>query len=171
MMFFHFLVSGNMASSQSRIFSHFSFHLRNLWCKISLIVQSILDPSIYGINIGCTNCCAWLVDGWKLGRLCTSISWSELEDTCETILLSWETLVIITQAEFLDALGISGLWNFDLRPLPIDTRTLYIEQARNKLVNCFKYCEDTVDNILHTDRVFLLHCSPWDSGNLVSGHS
>ena len=29
MTFLHFLDSGNMASSQSKIFSHFSFHLRN----------------------------------------------------------------------------------------------------------------------------------------------
>ena len=57
MTFMHFLDSGNMASSQSRIFSHFSFHLRNLWYKLSFTVQSILGPSIYGINISGTNCC------------------------------------------------------------------------------------------------------------------
>ena len=34
MTFLHFLDSGNTASSQSRIFSHFSFYLRNLWYKL-----------------------------------------------------------------------------------------------------------------------------------------
>ena len=44
--FLHLFASGNMASSQSRIFSHFSFHLRNLWYKLSFTVQSMLHPSI-----------------------------------------------------------------------------------------------------------------------------
>ena len=33
----HLLDSGNMTSSQSNVFSHFSFHLRNLWYKLSTI--------------------------------------------------------------------------------------------------------------------------------------
>ena len=54
MTFLHFLESGNMASLQSNIFSHFSFHLRNLWYKLSFTVQPIFGPSIYCINMGCT---------------------------------------------------------------------------------------------------------------------
>ena len=54
MTFLHFMESGNMTSSQSNMFSHFSFHLRNLWYKLSLTVQSIFGTSIYGINMGFT---------------------------------------------------------------------------------------------------------------------
>ena len=46
MNFLHFLDSGNMASSQSRILSHFSFQVRNLCYKCSFTVQSIFGPSI-----------------------------------------------------------------------------------------------------------------------------
>ena len=35
MTFLHFFDSGNMASSQSRMFSYFSFHFKNLWYKPS----------------------------------------------------------------------------------------------------------------------------------------
>ena len=46
MTYLHFLDSDTMASSQSNILSHFSFHLRNLWFKPSLTVKSISGPSI-----------------------------------------------------------------------------------------------------------------------------
>ena len=46
MTFLHFFDSGNIASSQSRILSHFSFHFKNLWYKLSFTIQSILGPSI-----------------------------------------------------------------------------------------------------------------------------
>ena len=62
--FLAFLGICNMASSQSNMFSHFSFHLRNLWYKLSFTVQSIFGPSIYDINMACTKDCNWLVDGW-----------------------------------------------------------------------------------------------------------
>ena len=49
-------------SSHSKIFSHLSFHLRNLWYNASLTVQSIFGPSIYGMYILLyTGCGAW---GW-----------------------------------------------------------------------------------------------------------
>ena len=44
--FLHCLFSGNMASSHSRMFSHFKCHLRNLWYRPSFTVQSILGPSM-----------------------------------------------------------------------------------------------------------------------------
>ena len=100
MNFLHFLESGNMASSQSNVFSHLSFHLRNLWYKLSFTVQSIFGPSIY-VNIGCTEGCDWLVEGWINYGLWTSISTSELKDSCETMELSWQTLVLTTWAELL----------------------------------------------------------------------
>ena len=75
MTFLHFLESGNMASSQSNMFSHFSFHLRNLCYKISFTVQSIFGPSIYGINMDCIKGCGWLIDGWIN-------YWSFLMTTC-----------------------------------------------------------------------------------------
>ena len=100
MTFLHLLESGNMASSQSNMFSHFSFHLRNLWHKLSFTVQSIFGPSTYGINMGHTKGCGWLVDGWINCWLWASISTSEVEHSCETIEVSWQTLVFTTWAEF-----------------------------------------------------------------------
>ena len=44
--FLHSFDSGNMASSQSRIFSHFTFQFKNLWYKPSFTVHSSLGPSI-----------------------------------------------------------------------------------------------------------------------------
>ena len=44
--FLHCLISGNMASSHSRMFSYFKSHLRNLWYRPSFTVQSILGPSM-----------------------------------------------------------------------------------------------------------------------------
>ena len=44
--FLHCLLSGNMASSHSRMFSHFKCHLRNLWYRPSFTVQSILGTSM-----------------------------------------------------------------------------------------------------------------------------
>ena len=44
--FLHFLLSESITSSHSRIFSHFKYHFRHLWCRPSLTVQSILGPSM-----------------------------------------------------------------------------------------------------------------------------
>ena len=60
MSFLHCLVSDSIASSQSKMFSHFSFHFRNWWYKPSMTVQSILGPSMYD-----TNCCSCL---WRLAE-------------------------------------------------------------------------------------------------------
>ena len=100
MTFLHFLESGSMASSQSNTFSHFSFHLRNIWYKLSFTVQSVFGPSIYGINMGCTKGCDWLADGWINCGLWTSISTSELKDSCKTIAFCWQAIVLKTWAEF-----------------------------------------------------------------------
>ena len=56
--FLHCLLSDRVVSLQSKIFSHFSFHFRNQWYKPSLTVQSILGPSMYGMNG-----CSWV---WRL---------------------------------------------------------------------------------------------------------
>ena len=40
---------GRAVSSHSKIFSHLSFHLRNLWYNALLTVQSISGPLMYGI--------------------------------------------------------------------------------------------------------------------------
>ena len=117
MTFLHFYDSVNMASLQSKIFSQFSFHLRNMWYKLSFTVQSIFDPSIYGINIGRIKYYGTLVAGWEHCGLCTSISTSELEESWEIIELFGLTLVSITWAEFFAAPGILGLWKLGHRPL------------------------------------------------------
>ena len=170
MTFLHFFAFSNMASSQSRIFSHFSFHLRNLWYMLSFTVQSILGPSIEGINMGCTNDCDWLVDAGKCCALCTSISWSELKKSCNIIGVSWLTLVSITQAEFLVALGILGLWILGHRPL--SSRYNKIKQyisgtSWNKLVKL----QITVITLETLDVTWAeygkLYSSLWDSGNLT----
>ena len=41
------------------MFSHFSFHFRNLWYNPSFTIQSILGPSMYGTNV----CPSWGLDG------------------------------------------------------------------------------------------------------------
>ena len=53
--FLHFFESGNIASLESKMFSHLSFDFMNLRYKPSLIVQSILGPSMYGMYIAATN--------------------------------------------------------------------------------------------------------------------
>ena len=49
-LFLQFLDSGSIANSHSKMFSHLILHLMNLLYKLSLTVQSILGPSMYGIN-------------------------------------------------------------------------------------------------------------------------
>ena len=51
--FWHCWGSGRAASSHSSIFSHFNFHFKKQWYQLSFTVQSILGPSIYGMNICC----------------------------------------------------------------------------------------------------------------------
>ena len=77
MSFLHCLVPKRVASSQSKMFSHFSFHLRNRWYKPSLTVQSILGPSIYGTN-WCI--CIWRLAEWASACDCSSweVDWSFL---------------------------------------------------------------------------------------------
>ena len=65
---FHCCLSCNAASLHSRMFSHFRRHYKNLWYKPSLTVQSILGPSMYGINMLGTGCgCLgwWNVFSWS----------------------------------------------------------------------------------------------------------
>ena len=57
--------------------------------------------------------CRWFNKLWALD-LCFYI---RLEDSCETIELSWQTLVLTTWAELFVNLGILGPWIFVLRPL------------------------------------------------------
>ena len=109
MTFLHFLESGSIVSSHSKMFSHFNFHFKNLWYKPSLTVQSILRPPIYGMYLGGTNC-AWLVDGCRSGSFIL-VFWSEL-------VFSWSILVWNKWAVFLIVLVIPGLWTLDLRPHP-----------------------------------------------------
>ena len=68
--FLHFCLSGNAASLHSRMFSHLGYHFRNLWYSPSLTVQSILGPSIYGMNMLDINC------GCLGGLSVTSVSYS-----------------------------------------------------------------------------------------------
>ena len=91
--FLHIFESGSTTSSQLKMFSHFSFYIKNLWYKPSLTVQSILGPSMYGMYIAGTNC-VWLADGC-CSRTCILVSWSEL--------VSFSSL-----AEFLVVLVILG---------------------------------------------------------------
>ena len=46
MIFLHCWGSGRAASSHSSMFSHFNFHFKKWWYKLSLTVLSILGPSI-----------------------------------------------------------------------------------------------------------------------------
>ena len=99
--FSYFLTSDNIASSQSNIFSYMIFHFRNLWYRLSFTVQSILGPSIYGIYIGCTTDCVWLVDGWMNCGLCiTTSSLSEFE-SCDGLEFSYNSFVLVTGADSL----------------------------------------------------------------------
>ena len=75
MSFLHCLVSDRVASSQSKMFSHFSFHFRNRWYKPSLTVQSILRPSMYG-----TNCCSCV---WRL------VGWASVDAGCSQCEADW----------------------------------------------------------------------------------
>ena len=50
LLFLHFLDSDNIANSHCKMFLHLIFHLMNLLYKVSLTVQSILGPLIYGTN-------------------------------------------------------------------------------------------------------------------------
>ena len=61
MNFLHCCLSGNATSSHSRMFSHFRCHFKNLQYKPLLTVQSMLGPSMYGINIlgTCCGCLRW----------------------------------------------------------------------------------------------------------------
>ena len=73
--FLHFCCSGSAASSHSRMFSHFKCHLKNLWYRASLTIQSILGPYMCGMNMFGITCCA--IDGWK--ETSGSGSWLELD--------------------------------------------------------------------------------------------
>ena len=75
--FLHWLFSGNIPSSHSRMFSHFKWHLMNLWYRPYFTVQSILRPSMVGAWTSLGTTCA--SHGW--GKTSGSCSWSELEDS------------------------------------------------------------------------------------------
>ena len=106
--FLHCCLSGNAASSHSTIFSHLRFHFRNLWYSPSLTVQSILGPSIYGMNVPDANYDC-------LGGLSVtsgSCSWSELDSSSWLLSISssWVDTVASTRAELFIALGILNLY-------------------------------------------------------------
>ena len=108
--FLNFLASGNITSSHCNIFSHFNCHLRNLLYNPSFTVQSILGPSIKGINIfGITSALDGGGWGWK------KTSWSELEDSSGW-LVTWTWLLSISSIShwscfiLLVALGILRHW-------------------------------------------------------------
>ena len=79
-----------------RLMKHCKFAIKNILThSVSILEiystgyhsQSNLswDPSIYDINTGGTNCCTRLGDGWKIWwSFALPISWSEIEDSCET---------------------------------------------------------------------------------------
>ena len=110
----------------------------------------------------------WLTCKWgeHCGH-CTSISWSELEESWEIIEVSWLTLVSITQAKFFVALGILGLWKLDHRPLP--SRYNKIKQYISIIINrqackAANHCNDTGNTGFHMERLWELYSSLWDSG-------
>ena len=82
--FLHFWHSGSAASSHSIIFLHLSLHLRNLWYKPSLTVQSMWGPSMYGINmLGRTCGCAGRLNAWNdtsASDSCSKSLWFHLVD-------------------------------------------------------------------------------------------
>ena len=131
MTFLHCSLSGNAVSSHSRMFSHFRHHFKNLWYKPSLTVQSILGPSMYGINIlgnGC-GCLGW----WNV--ISGSGSCSELD--CSSWLLlcisSGRGSGVAHQAELLVVLGILGLCLEWSRLFQKYTTTGFLGQATHKL--------------------------------------
>ena len=170
MTFLHFLESGNMTSSQSNMFSHFSFHFRNLWYKLSFTVQSIFGPSIYGINMACTKGCGWLVDGWINCGLWTSISTSQHEDSCETIELSWQILGLITWAEFFVDLGISGLWIFVLRSLQGRFNNKKHSTYFTSRMKAIDSVESDLHCIIQKYRTFQCDIPPGTLDTTISGH-
>ena len=116
--------------------------------------------------MGCTKDCGWLVDGGKHCGLCTSISWSELDESWDIIEFSWLTLVSITQAEFVVVLGILGLWKLGHRPLPSRYSKIkqYISKTSWKQVfKTANHCDDTGNTGFHMDRLWELYSSLWDS--------
>ena len=89
--FLHCWGSGRAASSHSTMFSHFNFHFKKQCYKLSLTVQSILGPSMYGLNVLC-------IAG--LGA-CGLLGWNEIspsDSLSELALSSW-------------VLGISTSWS------------------------------------------------------------
>ena len=106
--FLHCYLSGNAASSHSSIFLHLRCHFKNLWYSPSLTVQSILGPSIYGMNVPDGNC------GSLHGLSVTSgsCSWSELDSSSWLLSISssWVDTVASTWAELFIALGILDLY-------------------------------------------------------------
>ena len=104
--FLHCLLSERVASSHSRMFSHFSFHFRNRWYNPSFTVQSILGPSMYGTNVGPS----W---GWighfyvclsfLLSYCITSVglwtTWSQVKIPYSIHLLGWSCLLCLKRVE------------------------------------------------------------------------
>ena len=119
--------------------------------------------------MGCTKDCGWLADGGKHCELCTSISWSELEESWEIIEFSYKTLVLVTWEEFFVAPGIIGLWILGHRHCQVDTtysNNIYLLQAWNKLVK-LQFTVMTLETLYFTRaEVYILYFSLWDSGYL-----
>ena len=73
-------------------------------------------------------------------------------------------------AEFLVVLGIMGLWMLDFRTLPIDTDTLFPEQAVSKLEKLYQTLQEHWrQEFSHRQTMGLFKCS-WDFEKLCSSH-
>ena len=71
--FLHFLDSDSIANSHSKMVSHLIFHLMNLLYKLSLTVQSILEPLIYGINILVAAWGGLIITSWSTSDSCSKL--------------------------------------------------------------------------------------------------
>ena len=70
----------------------------------------------------------------------------ELEDSCDMVAFSWETLVSITQAEFFVALGNLGFWALGHRPLPSRYNKIKHYISVTSWIQAYKtviHCDDT----------------------------
>ena len=132
MTFLHCCLSGNAASLNSRMFSHFRCHCKNLWYKPLLTVQSILEPSkMYGINILGTSC--GCLGWWNVisgSGSCWELDSSSWLPVCVS---SGRDSAVALQTELLVVLGILGLcleWSGLFQNY---TTTGFFEQATHKL--------------------------------------
>ena len=156
--FLHCCLSGNAVSSHSSIFLHLRCHFRNLWYSPSLTVQSILGPSIYGMNVPDANC------GCLHGLSVTSgsCSWSELDSLSWLLSISssWVDTVPSTQVELFIAIGSLDLYQ---NWVGLSEQLYYwLLYAGCTFLPCL-----LVGCVF--DLYFDLHRVPWDSELLLSG--